>query len=230
MEDNNSESATEQSIDDEYFASLTKSQAREIAFANTLACEPPSCPECNKKAADRNVIKCTYCGFYYGYLEKIFPKDLPTLDRLNDFSKQLTNSEKKSLGKSLKKLRKKYPQVVVKLVTLPLQADIQIQQMALWMLNECPQPDHEDDADRLWTILLLIDTNSKTSCYANGYKIEVFWTHDTCADSITSINYNLRKKSVYETLKESLEVIFVNLDHSKKMVRKQYRKFKNKIY
>lgn len=205
---------------------LSNSQAGRLAFSEALSSEPPCCPECYKAASDRNLEKCQYCGFHYGYLEKLFPKELPTLGRLNDLSNTLSKSEKKSLEKILKKIKKKYPQVFVKLVILPLQSDIQIQQMALWMFNQCPLPAKEKETDRLWTILLMIDTTSKSSCYTNGYKIEVFWTHNTSSDSITSINSDLRIKTLHEALERSLEAMIINLDHSKKMVKKLYRKFK----
>lgn len=217
------------SLDDDKFAGMSKSQARALAFKESLTSQPPCCPECNKVAEERDIQKCIYCGFHYGYLEKLFPRDLPTLNKLNDFSKSLSSGEQASLNKSLLKIKKKYPQVLVKLVILPLQPDVQIQQMALWMHNECPLPEGEEEQDRLWTILLLIDTRSKSSCYVNGYKVEVFWTQDTCADSITSLNYSLKKHPLVDALENALESMLVNLDHSKRMVRRQYRKFKKRI-
>ena len=134
-----------ETLDDEKYQGLSKSKARTLAFSESLACEPPACPECNKVLADRDQSRCGYCGFHYGYLQKLFPADLPVLYEINDFANKLSNRETRSLEKSLKNIAKKYPQVIVKLCILPLQADIQIQQMALWMLNECPLPDGEEN-------------------------------------------------------------------------------------
>jgi len=208
---------------------LTKKQARTLAITQSIQSEPPCCPECHKTIDDRTESKCSYCGFSYGYLQKLFPTDLPVLDSVNDFSKQLNQREIHALELLISKIKKKYPQLFVKLVTLPLQPDIEIQQMALWMLNQCPLPAGQKDSDRLWTILLMIDTTRKNSCYANGYKIEVFWTHATCTDSITHLNRALRNTPLFEVLEVALKGMLLNLDYSKRIikrvVKKQSRKF-----
>lgn len=197
------------------------------SFADSLISEPPTCPECAKISTKRSIEKCDYCGFHYGYLRKFFPKDLPTLEDVNDFSGKLSKSNKKSIQATIKKTRKKYPQLHVKVATLPLQRDVEVQQMALWMLNESPLHNKETQEDRLWTILLFIDTASMKSCFATGYKMEVFFPNDIALKLVLKLNTSLRN---YEDLSESIEQILneliLNLDHSKRVIKKHLKQFK----
>lgn len=198
-------------------------------FASALVSDLPRCPECHKLIKVRDIQKCDYCGFYFGYLAKIFPLEgLPALYQLHDFTETFSESEMDDIINSLNSIKKRYPQLCVKICLLPLQKDVQLHQMALWMLNSCPMPEDQSDKDRDWTILILTDSNTLQSSIASGYSAEVFIPAGNLMKIVTKLNSSLRHGLHYSAYLDALETMMKILDLSKDGVKAKFKQFKKK--
>ena len=196
-------------------------------FANQLGGELPICPECSKILRNRSIEKCDYCGFSYRYLQKFLPTEhLPILTPVLDLSKKLTDTENRGILKVINYISKRYPQVSPKVCLIPLQADIKIHQMALWMLNQCPLAESETAENKHWQILLLIDTSNNISALSYGYHIEKFIPDESASKLISKLNRSLRKGDASSPVEELLQDILSILDTSKRTTKRLYRKFK----
>lgn len=100
---------------------LSRSEQRMRDFTESLISEPPYCPECHKIMRLRDLTKCSYCGFHFGYLEKIFPQDLPSLESLTDFTNHFSEQDRASILSQIDTIQTRYPQLYIKIAILPLQ-------------------------------------------------------------------------------------------------------------
>jgi len=123
-------------------------------------------------------------------------------------------------------ISKRYPQVSPKVCLIPLQADIKIHQMALWMLNQCPLAESETAENKHWQILLLIDTSNNISALSYGYHIEKFIPDESASKLISQLNRSLRKGDTSSPVEELLQDILSILDTSKRTTKRLYRKFR----
>jgi len=198
-------------------------------FAHQFAGELPSCPACSRLLRNRTIEKCDYCGFSFSYLTKLLPvNELPALENLLDFTNNLNDSEKTQIKSAMSFLSKRYPQIIPKLCLLPLQSDTEAQQMALWMINECPLPKGEKKQDKEWYVLLLIDTFKKQSSLAYGYKADIFISDESSLRLVSKLNRSLRKDEISKSIEELFLDIVPILDSTKKMVKRKYKRFKRK--
>jgi|GEM_PF-4112280 len=198
-------------------------------FGSLLVGEPSRCPECSKLFKERTLARCDYCGFSYGYLEKLLPVDqLPPLEILLDYSNRLANNEKKRILEAITFIQKRYPQFIPKVCLLPLQPDVEVHQMALWMINQCPVVEGETKQDKEWYVLLLIDTSKSRCCLTYGYQAEIFIPDDSSEKLVSTLNQSLKKNSIGDPIIELLDDIVPILDSTKRMLKREYKRFKRK--
>ena len=206
-----------------------KKLTRKEAFASQLAGELPRCPECSRLLRERTVSRCDYCGFSFSYLNKLLPEaQLPALEPILDFSKKLDKYEKKTIKKASSRLKKRYPQFILKVCLIPLQPEIEVRQMALWMVNQCPTLKNENETDRGWYVLLLIDTAKCRSALAYGYQADIFIPDESSWKIITKLNRSLKKQKLGSVIAEQILELLPVLETTKRMVKRKYKSFKRK--
>ena len=231
--DNSTEDTIEDLVLDEpdlnHSPELSANLSKKERFASQLVGELPRCPECAMLLKKRIPARCEYCGFSFGYLKKLFPLDqLPPLETLLDFSNKLESDEKKRILKAISFIQRRYPQIIPKVCLLPLQPNVQVHQMALWMINQCPLPEGEEKQDKEWYALLLIDTSNTRCCLAYGYQAEIFIPDESSFKLISTLNRSLKKDRIGDPIVELLNDIVPLLDSTKKMLKRKYKRFKRK--
>ncbi len=198
-------------------------------FASQLVGELPRCPECAKLLRKRTLSRCDYCGFSFSYLEKLLPTDqLPSLEAILDFSKRLESAEENRILEVISFIKKRYPQFIPKICLLPLQSNVQVHQMALWMINQCPPLEKEEQRDKEWYVLLLIDTAKNRCALAYGYEAEIFIPDETAWKLVSNLNRSLKKERIGEPIVDLLSEIVPLLDSTKRMLKRKYKNFKRK--
>ncbi len=198
-------------------------------FTKALVGESPRCPECSKILRDREIQKCDYCGFDFSYLESHFPIDgLPTLLQLHDFSDSLLDFEMNDVASYQSLINSRYPQFSVKICILPLQKNVRLRQLSLWMLNQCPLPEDQSENDKKWTILIITNSVTLKSCIATGYNADVFLPDENSLKIVAQLNKSQRKGIHARGYLEALESILNTLDDSKHGVKARFKKFKKK--
>jgi hypothetical protein len=198
-------------------------------FASKYVGALPKCPNCNKILKERYTELCDYCGFSFDYLKDLFPMDqLPAIDTVTDLSKELTASETDKIKKVIKKIKKRYPQFIPKVCLLPLQANIPVSLMALWMINHCPPTENEKQQDKEWYVLLLINTLSNKSAISYGYHADIFLPDESIKQLVISLNKSIRKNPKAQSIIELLNNYIPILDVSKRSVKSKFKKYNKK--
>ncbi|MGJ8655906.1 MAG: TPM domain-containing protein [Akkermansiaceae bacterium] len=208
---------------------LPDNLSKKELFASQLASDLPRCPECIRILKKRTLDRCDYCGFSFSYLEKLLPLDhLPTLEPVLDFSNRLDKSETERIKDSILFIKKRYPQFIPKVCLLPLQANVEVHQMAIWMVNQCPLADGEKQEDKEWYVLLLIDTSKNKVAITYGYQAEIFIPDEPSRTLVSEINRKLNKDNIGNDIANLLNELVTVLDTSKRMIKRKYKIFKRK--
>lgn len=209
--------------------SVSPTPTLEEKFASQLVGEMPRCPECSKILRRRHIDKCDYCGFHYGYLKTVFPTaNLPMLESISDLGGVLSDGEKKGIQNYIKKIQSRYPQFHFNYFLLPLQTEVELQQMALWMLNQCPTNSPNETEQKRWTTLVLINTRTKKSAIATGYSAEAYLPDDSIWQTVSQLNDSMNGYSIDHAIHDSLDNLLSILDFSKKEVKTSLKKFKRR--
>lgn len=173
---------------------------------------------------------CDYCHFTFDLLKDKLPSNgLPVLLAIDDHSGVLISNEKKSIFNQIRKIEQRYPQLHIKTAIYDLASNISIGDMALWMLNECPSSDGEDEDARQWTILTVLNPRHHKAALAVGYKAERYFTQGLTERSAEFLYSSIKhRETPHKILLQHYNDMLGMLDESKRALKKQIKILKQK--
>lgn len=182
------------------------------------------CPSCGA-IQEHAVAKCADCGFIGENTVSLFGLSAPPMESIVDPHELFTASEKKSLGRTISRFEKKFPQIHLTLLRteLPLRYDIKV--FAFWYFNVAPLRAGEQAEDRMWSILLVQDPDNRRIAVIGGYLIEPFISSDQWEALLLTLKNEWQNagrsnalKCFIHKLSDILQASFV--DCSKKIARR----------
>lgn len=139
-----------------------------------------ACPACHAKL-DREAKWCEKCGFTGAKSLEMFGESPPPLLPILDVANLWNAKEQQKIMAAVKSFNRRFPQFHWRICAVALGPEASLPLFGFWLMNVCPLMPGETSADREWTILLLVDSNSGRASVTAGYSTEV-WLSDEMWD------------------------------------------------
>jgi TPM domain len=130
-----------------------------------------SCPACGG-ALKVDSKWCPSCNFTGSHSLVKFPDPPPPLQPILDAVGLWQAADLRKIEAARTKLQKQFPQLNWRICNVSLPPQTELPLFGFWLLNTCPLAQEETAEQRSWTILLLIDVNSKQATVVPGYGAE----------------------------------------------------------
>ncbi len=137
-------------------------------YRATVAC--PSCRQRFKQADE----KCPRCGFDAYSAVQSFPFAAPVLGPVVDNVGVIGEALQKELAEAASRMAKKFPQIGFHFCTVEFDDPVNLTEFGFWMMNACKLAQNQQETDRAWSILLLIDVRRGLAALTPGYAVEAF--------------------------------------------------------
>lgn len=130
-----------------------------------------SCPACGS-SLKADARWCQACNFTGGDSIAMFPEPPPPLLPIIDSVGILNPGQLRKIKKARDKVVKRFPQFQWRICLVGLSPEISLPLFGFWLLNACPLHELETAEQRVWTVLLLINTNTGNAVVTSGYAAE----------------------------------------------------------
>ena len=135
-----------------------------------------TCPSCLKRYEEVGE-KCQHCGFDAPRAAQQFAFDPPVMERFMGDTAVIAQADEKligDVGAAVDGLIKKFPQLGLYFCPAELNESVSVSEFGFWMMNACPLQQGQDERDRAWSLLLLMDVKRGLLSLTPGYAIEAF--------------------------------------------------------
>lgn len=149
------------------------SRVKKSYRAKDMAVSAMACPTCQLKFEEA-VEVCPRCGFSGSLAVQKFPFSAPPLTAIIDPAEFVSIEAQDVMTAQLAQLAKIFPQIRVSFCLLPTGLDCDLREFGFWFLNASPLSEENGEAERPWTILLVLDAERRRISVSSGYAIEPF--------------------------------------------------------
>ncbi len=154
--------------------------------ARRLAAGPTVCPACRARF-DEEFSRCPACGFTGADTVAIFGSAAPPLTPVLDAVGWWGEAALARIAEARRRFRKSVPQIDIRVCVVRLEPHHSPAVFGFWLFNASPLVDGETEAQRAWTVLLVIDAASGRAAVVPGYGAEPWLADDKwqlCLDSM----------------------------------------------
>lgn len=134
------------------------------------------CPSCLKRYEETGE-KCQHCGFEAPRAAQQFAFEPPLMERFMGNTAVIAQADDKligDVGAAVDGLIKKFPQLGLYFCPVELNESVSVSEFGFWMMNACPFQQGQDESDRAWSLLVLMDLKRGLLSLTPGYAIEAF--------------------------------------------------------
>ena len=134
------------------------------------------CPSCLKRFKEAEE-KCPSCAFDAQRSVQQFAMAAPVMERFMDQAGLFAQDDEKlkaDLDAAVDALGKQFPQLGWYFCTLEPDELLSLPEYGFWMMNACLLQDGQDERERAWSLLLLMDVKRGVLSLTPGYAIEAF--------------------------------------------------------
>lgn len=136
-----------------------------------------SCPACKAKL-ERDAKWCPACGFTGSKTLDMFGDNPPPLLPILDVADIWGEKDQRMIKAAVAHFNRRFPQIHWRICGVALGAEMSLPLFGFWLLNASPLADEETDDDRNWTVLLLVDAETRRASVTLGYRAEVWLSDD----------------------------------------------------
>lgn len=154
-------------------------------YRATVVC--PSCLQRFREAADA----CQRCGFDAYRVVQQFPYTAPVLEQVIDNAGVITPDWRPALDHALAKLARRFPQVGFHFCTVRLENPVKLTEFGFWMMNASQLEPGQQESDRAWSMLVLLDVERGLISLTPGYALEAFIEDSKWEDALRQISRSL---------------------------------------
>lgn len=163
-------------------------------FRATVVC--PSCLQRFRETADT----CQRCGFDAHRAVRQFPYTPPVLVPVIDNAGALSPDWRPELDAALARLSRRFPQVGFHICTVELDDPVKLPEFGFWMMNACRLEPHQQEPDRAWAMLLLLDVKRGLVSLTPGYALEAFIEDSAWEDALRQVSSPLAEGDLRKAL------------------------------
>jgi len=151
---------------------------RKVYGAQMFAQSAMACPGCHGILSEA-FDDCPRCGYSGRTAVAKFPFAAPPIERFIDPVGYLSGDARQKIDKALGLLKRRFPQVCLSICIIDLVEETDPREFGFWMFNASEVRDEEDEKNRPWTILLIIDDQNGRVSVTPGYAIEPFLNEES---------------------------------------------------
>lgn len=181
----------------------------------TVVC--PSCLQRFKEADDQ----CQRCGFDAYRVVQQFPYTPPVMERFMDNACIADEKLVNDINRVVDKIIGRFPQLGLYFCTVELDDPVSLPEFGFWMMNACQLQDGQEEKDRAWSILLLLDVKRGLVSLTPGYAIEAFMEDSRWEDALRSVSASLAAGDYRSALLDYLDRVDALLRESANNVSKK---------
>ncbi len=136
-----------------------------------------SCPACKAKL-EREAQWCMSCGFTGSKTLDMFGDDPPPLLPILDVANIWDEKDQRAIRAAVARFNLRFPQIRWRICGIAVGGEISLPLFGFWLLNASPLAEEETADDRSWTVLLLVDAETRRASVTAGYRAEVWLSDD----------------------------------------------------
>lgn len=135
------------------------------------------CPACRAKL-ERDTKWCPACGFTGAKTLELFGDSPPPLLPLLDVADLWSARDQRLIKAAVSRFNRRFPQIRWRICGVALGGETDLPMFGFWLLNASPLAEGETDDDRSWTVLLLVDSETRHASVTTGYRAEPWLSDD----------------------------------------------------
>lgn len=135
------------------------------------------CPSCRGKL-EREAPWCTACGFTGAKTLEMFGENPPPLLPLLDVADLWSAKDQRMIKAAVSRFNRRFPQIRWRICGVALGEEVHLPLFGFWLLNASPLAKGETADDRSWTVLLLVDSETRHASVTTGYRAEAWLSDD----------------------------------------------------
>ncbi len=171
-----------------------KQYAARKFYRATVVC--PSCLQRFRETADT----CQRCGFDAHRVVQQFNYAAPVLEQVIDNAGVITPDWQPELDQAIARVERRFPQVGFYFCTVNLDDPVKLPEFGFWMMNACQLEPHQQEQDRAWSMLVLLDVNRGLISLTPGYALEAFIEDSAWEDALRQISSDLAAREYKQAL------------------------------
>lgn len=143
-----------------------------------------ACPACKAKL-ERDAKWCPSCGFTGSKTLDMFGDDPPPLLPILDVANIWDEKDQRAIKAAIARFNRRFPQIRWRICGVALGGEISLPLFGFWLLNASPLAAEETEKERSWTVLLLVDADTRRASITAGYRAEVWLSDDMWERALT---------------------------------------------
>ncbi len=195
------------------------SEEREYS-AKRFAVGGITCPAC-KAQLERDAKWCPSCGFTGSKTLDMFgdapPPLLPILDIANVWNKK----DQRKIKAAVARFKRRFPQIEWRICGVALDSKISLPLFGFWLLNAARLEEEETEKQRSWTVILVVDANTRSTSITVGYRAEVWLSDDMWERALAETKEPFRAGKPGEAVSAFLDASLVLFEKSWQRSNKQ---------
>jgi hypothetical protein len=157
-----------------------------------FAVGPVFCPACREKL-ERESNWCPACGFTGAKTLEMFGHNPPPLLPLLDVADIWSAKEQRAIRAAVARFNGRFPQIRWRICGVALDGEVSLPLFGFWLLNASPLAEEETPDDRSWTVLLLVNAETRRTSVTTGYRAEVWLADDMWEKALEETRSQLHK-------------------------------------
>lgn len=135
------------------------------------------CPACGGKL-DRESPYCPTCSFTGAKTLDMFGDNPPPLLPLLDVADIWSVKDQRAIKIAVSRFNRRFPQIRWRICGVALGDEVSLPLFGFWLLNVSPLSEGETVDERSWTVLLVVDAQTRRASVTAGYRAEVWLSDD----------------------------------------------------
>ena len=148
------------------------------------------CPSCLQQF-DKTADVCERCGFDAHRVVKQFPFAAPVLEQIIDNVGVITPDWRPDLEAAFAGISRRFPQLRFHVCTVELDDPVKLPEFGFWMMNACRLEAGQEEIDRAWSMLILVDVKRGLISLTPGYALEAFIEDGAWEDALRQVSESL---------------------------------------
>lgn len=179
-----------------------------------------TCPAC-RAMLERDAKWCPACGFTGSKTLDMFGDDPPPLLPILDVANIWSEKDQREIKAEIARFNVRYPQIRWRVCGVALGGEISLPLFGFWLLNASPLAAEETADDRSWTVLLIVDADTRRASVTAGYRAEVWLSDDMWEKALAETREPFRAGKPGMAISSFMKTTHVLFDKAWNRCRKQ---------
>jgi uncharacterized membrane protein YgcG len=178
--------------------------------AHSFRPDKAHCPSCLATLPDTPPA-CPFCDATFASVSAKFPFPAPPLSHFIDPENRLDPRARSQLEAQIATLEAAFPQLHLCISILQLPEGVDAREFSFWFFNSAPSQDDDDATARAYSLLLLIDRNSRRVAATVGYGLDPFLGDPHLSAMLAPLHPHLARSDYQKAISTFLSLLLERL-------------------